>query len=152
MILVDCDPDGLNIFFCYRYGSSRQRQPANIAVTWWGIQTKHILDIGKRSLGAGHAVTASSQASSTTSVSSTTCREPISHLSNRDRKLAVSTLKKSNDLPQDDDVAEELKMELQRMLMLGVKTEIQWLDEAGSITQWLDDEMGMSLSEDIDGI
>lgn len=31
------------------------------------------------------------------------------------------------------------------MLVLGVKAEIQWLDEAGSITHWLDREMGSAL-------
>lgn len=150
MILVDCDPDGFNIFFCYRYGSNRQRQSSIVTVTWWGIKTGHILDTGKAAIADGGASRAmrrnsSRNSSSTSSISSTACREPISQLSYRDRKLAISTLNKVNNLPQNDGVAEELKAELQRMLMLGVKTEIQWLDESGSITQWLDREMGASL-------
>lgn len=146
MILVDCDPDGFNIFFCYRYGSNRQRQSSIITVNGWGIKTGHILETGKETIADGNMGENSSRNSSlASSISSTACREPVSQLSHRDRKLAISTLNKVNDLTRNDDVAEELKAELQRMLMLGVKTEIQWLDESGSITQWLDREMGASL-------
>lgn len=157
MILVDCDPDGLNILFCYRYGSARQRAPKRVPVSWWGIKTGHILDIGNKVLQNGRddrrtrvgTSTALSQGStSASSISSTACREPISHLSMRDRKLAISIMKKVNGLPQDDETAEELRMELQRMLMLGVKTEIQWLDESGSITQWLDRQIRLDDLDD----
>jgi meiotic recombination protein SPO11 len=45
----------------------------------------------------------------------------------------------------DDDVA-ELKLELQIMMVMGVKTEIQWLDEAGNLCEWLDERIGSMLS------
>jgi meiotic recombination protein SPO11 len=154
MILVDCDPHGLNIFYCYRYGSCRQRNPSKVTVTWWGIKTGHILDMENKLINNNDyratknmdAVIYSSQSSSSgTPISSTSCREPVSQLTARDRKLAVGTLKKVHDLLQDDEVAEGLRIELQRMLMLGVKTEIQWLDDSGSIAQWLDREMVVPL-------
>lgn len=153
MILVDCDPDGLNILFSYRYGSSRQRSTTDIGITWWGIKTSHVLEMGKKALATtgrqprpGRSNESSQTSNSGGSATSTSCREPITQLSARDRKLATSTLKKLNRLSEDDDdVADELGLELQRMLVLGVKAEIQWLDEAGSITHWLDREMGSAL-------
>jgi meiotic recombination protein SPO11 len=158
MILVDCDPDGFNIFFCYRYGSNRQRQSSIVSVNWWGIKTGHVLNAGKAAIADGGASrtmrrNSSRNSSLGLSISSTACREPISQLSYRDRKLAISSLTKVNNLTQNDNIAEDLKAELQRMLMLGVKTEIQWLDESGSITRWLDREMGASLDVgNIDGV
>lgn len=153
MILVDCDPSGLNIFFCYRYGSSMQRSASDIAVHWWGIKTGHILEIGKETLdkishptGSSDGIESSQSSASGTSVASTACRDPITQLSARDRKIATSTLKQLELLPPDDEVAAEMKIEIQRMLLLGVKTEIQWLDESGSITQWLDRQMGAFFS------
>lgn len=163
MILVDCDPDGLNILFFYRYGSNTQRRATSVAITGWGIKTSHILDTGNRAFVDNNdrgrnrrrvrtdedmSTDSSQNSASGIPISSTACREPVTQVSMRDRKLAIGTLKKLSALPQADNFAAELKMELQRMLMLGVKTEIQWLDESGSITQWLDREMGVSLGLD----
>lgn len=41
----------------------------------------------------------------------------------------------------------ELQRELQVMLMMGIKAEIQWLDEAGNLTEWLDAKLGRMLLE-----
>jgi hypothetical protein len=40
-----------------------------------------------------------------------------------------------------------MRRELQVMLMMGVKTEIQSLDNSGSISAWVDHELGASLSQ-----
>ena len=40
----------------------------------------------------------------------------------------------------------ELHKELQVMLFLGTKAEIEWLDESGNLCQWLDYEIGLYLS------
>jgi meiotic recombination protein SPO11 len=85
-------------------------------------------------------------ASSRTSISSTECREPVSALSTRDRKVAVGILEKLLDA-RDDPEAVEVQRELQVMLMMGTKAEIQWLDEAGNLTEWLDFKLGQMLSE-----
>ena len=39
--------------------------------------------------------------------------------------------------------------ELQVMLALGVKAEIEWLDESGDLSSWLDDEIGEALISDM---
>jgi meiotic recombination protein SPO11 len=149
VILVDCDPYGINILFHYRYGSSLQRSGSSIDVHWWGIKTDHILGIGKESLDEiAHPMNPrggveSSQGSvSGTSVASTACRDPVTQLSMRDRKIAIGLLKQLDLIPSGDKVAAEMKTEIQTMLLLGVKTEIQWLDESGSISMWLDRELG----------
>lgn len=82
--------------------------------------------------------------SSKTSISSTECRDPVSFLSTRDRKVAVGILEKLLDVKDDAEVV-EAQRELQVMLMMGVKAEIQWLDEAGNLTDWLDFKLGKLL-------
>lgn len=66
-------------------------------------------------------------------------------LSKRDRKVAVGIIQKLEDTEPEDEQAKELMRELKIMLVLGVKAEIQWLDEAGSLTEWLDLEMSAFL-------
>lgn len=146
LILVDFDPDGLNIFRCYRYGSDSITQRAvssNTGIRWLGINSSQILELA----AAGDEPIASSQSSTQSrgAISATDCREPISQLSARDRKAAIGTLGRLLDTSDDQDVL-ELRRELQVMLMMGVKAEIQWLDEAGSITEWLDWKIGEILS------
>lgn len=68
-------------------------------------------------------------------------------LSKRDRKVAVGILKRLEHSDSEDEQAQELMRELRIMLMLGAKAEIQWLDEAGSLTEWLDREMSVFLME-----
>lgn len=80
---------------------------------------------------------------SSQAISSTACREPISQLSLRDRKIALSTLRKVSD--SQDDLG-EVKRELQVMLMVGIKVEMQWLDESGDMSGWLDEHVGRALS------
>lgn len=156
-VLVDFDPDGLNIFRCYRYGSGTVGQRAvsnNEGIRWLGIKTSHILELAATvynpPTGVDELINSSQSStqssSSRVSMSSTACREPISHLSARDRKVAVGTLTKLSDADSDDDEAVELRREFQVMLMMGVKAEIQWLDESGSITDWLDDKIGGAMS------
>lgn len=65
-------------------------------------------------------------------------------LSTRDRKVAVGILEKLIDVKDDPEVV-EVQRELQVMLMMGVKAEIQWLDEAGNLTDWLDFKLGQLL-------
>jgi hypothetical protein len=42
---------------------------------------------------------------------------------------------------ETDHVAMEMVIELQRMLMIGTKCEIQWIDDSGNLAAWLDDEL-----------
>ena len=156
-VLADYDPDGLNILRYYRLKSdivSRETNHTAPEIRWLGIKSQHLLE---RETHIDHSVTPSpidlqppnsqsseQSASSRTSISSTQCREPISALSVRDRKLAVGMLEKLHDTGDSSD-ALELQRELQVMLMMGIKAEIQWLDEAGNLTQWLELKLGQVL-------
>lgn len=146
MILVDYDPDGLSIFRCYRYGSSNQTSIGNPGAQLLGIKTQQVLELQRK---APKEDSGSYQASTTrwmrSSVSSTSCRDPITQLTPRDRKLALSTLDSLYDLIHKENESVELVRELQTMLMLGVKAEIQWLDESGSLATWLDERLGTIL-------
>lgn len=152
MVLVDCDPDGLNIFRCYRYGSGTSPSIYNAGVQWLGIKTRHVLELGKAApilqfpmIKSAQDSQSSHSSNTRTAISSTACRDPISQLSTRDRKLAVGTIERLEALVTEDEQAAELKRELKTMLILGVKTEIQWLDDSGSIVEWLDHEIGAVL-------
>ncbi|PHH78355.1 hypothetical protein CDD82_3084 [Ophiocordyceps australis] len=160
LVLADFDPDGLGIFRCYRFGSEALAHEAsahNPKVRWLGIKSHHIqsmttLHRGGLSSGSSMAsheqVSTPAAAASRTSISSINCREPVSLLTMRDRRNIRCAL--ASIARQDLDHVElvELRRELQVMLMMGVKAEIQWLDEAGDITQWLSDKISRSLQDD----
>ncbi|KAL6701160.1 DNA topoisomerase IV, alpha subunit [Trichoderma pleuroticola] len=153
--LADYDPDGLNILRHYRLKSEIASQGFTApAIRWLGIKSQDLLERESRldmlripspdNLQLPDSQSSKDSTGSKTSISSTECREPISALSTRDRKVAVGMLEKLVD-SADDDTAVELGRELQVMLMMGIKAEIQWLDEAGSLTEWLDIKIGQML-------
>ncbi|KAL7919135.1 Spo11/DNA topoisomerase VI subunit A [Trichoderma austrokoningii] len=155
--LVDYDPDGLNIFYCYRFKSNTAIQETDVmapGIRWLGIRSQDLLEIEIYFNNATRQPSASQQlpssqssqesCSSKASISSTECRDPISSLSTRDRKVAVGVLEKLLDVKDDLEVV-QIQLELQIMLMMGVKAEIQWLDEAGNLTDWLDFKLGQLL-------
>lgn len=82
-------------------------------------------------------------------MTSTSCRDPISYLSVRERAAAISTLKKMEHISGNDVEVSEMRRELQLMLTLGVKAEIEWLDESGDLCSWLDGEIGEALISDL---
>ncbi|KAL7805097.1 Spo11/DNA topoisomerase VI subunit A [Trichoderma aethiopicum] len=158
-VLADYDPDGLNILRHYRLKSgivSRDRSSTAPEIRWLGIKSQDLLALETRIDQSAtsspsepqltNSQSSEQSAGSRTSISSTDCREPISALSVRDRKLAVGMLAKLRDARDDPD-AMELQRELQVMLMMGIKAEIQWLDEAGNLTEWLDAKLGRMLLE-----
>lgn len=63
----------------------------------------------------------------------------------RDRKLAISSLATLADEDENYDEVTALRLEWQRLLMLGVKCEIQWLDESGNINAWLEKQIRNAL-------
>jgi meiotic recombination protein SPO11 len=81
-------------------------------------------------------------------MTSTSCRDPVSYLSARERAAAISILKKMERLSVNDVEASEMRREVQLMLTLGVKAEIEWLDESGDLCSWLDGEIGEALISD----
>lgn len=180
MVLVDCDPDGMNIVRCYRDGSHGSGGLQSLKIHWLGIRTSQTgmpsaVVPGLTSLPAiayhegvsrstpsqqrddrataarssvqfhPRGTSSPSSSSQSSRISSTTSREPITQLSNRDRKVAVGMLIRLSDTDSVDGGQAELMQELRALLMLGVKAEIQWLDEAGSLVEWLDGEMSAFL-------
>jgi meiotic recombination protein SPO11 len=81
-------------------------------------------------------------------MTSTSCRDPVLYLSARERAAAISTLKKMEHLSGNDFEASEMRRELQLMLAVGVKADIEWLDEWGDLCSWLDGEISEVLISD----
>lgn len=147
-VLADYDPDGLNILRHYRLKSDIVSENFTApAIRWLGIKSQDLLERESRldmlripspdNSQLPDSQSSKESSGSKISISSTECREPISALSTRDRNVAVGILKKVVE-SGDEPAALELRRELQVMLMMGIKAEIQWLDEAGNLTEWLD--------------
>jgi len=66
--------------------------------------------------------------------------ESILYLTEKDRKKAIKLMTGICGSELDDDALEQLH-ELQRMLMLGIKAEIQALDDFGDLSKWLDERL-----------
>ncbi|KAF7553647.1 hypothetical protein G7046_g7053 [Stylonectria norvegica] len=149
LALVDYDPDGINILRCYRQGSDRLRHETDAytpEIRWLGIKSCHLIDCHGTSRDQPLEGDHNSQATvysgtNTTSLSSASCREPIAYLTHRDRTVALGALRKLQLSPSDDVETAEMSRELQVLLMLGVKTEIEWLDESGILCEWLDEKL-----------
>ncbi|KAL4927789.1 putative meiosis-specific topoisomerase Spo11 [Aspergillus undulatus] len=121
--LVDGDPDGTAIMSTYKYGSMAhtcENARLNLpCLRWLGLRTSEVIG------GIGHDGD-----------------EALIPLSKRDRKKIVSMLGRSPMLAVDGSEM-EWRTELQLMLMLNVKAEIEILhDRAGGLEGWLDREMG----------
>lgn len=162
LALVDFDPDGLNIYRCYRYGASQLQQVASerpLGLRLLGVTASQILNPSRPNpapVSRTEETSRSSQSSSQrdvpkTSISSTACRDPITRLTARDRKLAINTLTKLDLLTLKDDEATDLTREIQTMLVMGTKAEIQWLDESGNISNWLDAQIGSMMQRTLRG-
>ncbi|SPJ83893.1 related to meiotic recombination protein rec12 [Fusarium torulosum] len=146
--LFDYDPDGVKILRCYRYGSERLSHETDLgthALQWLGIKSTHLFRDYTGTLPVrSDPVSQSSQVSMT----STSCRDPVSYLSARERAAAISTLKKMENLSGNDVEASEMRRQLQLMLAVGVKAEIEWFDESGDLCSWLDGEISEALISD----
>ncbi|KAG5660504.1 hypothetical protein KAF25_003110 [Fusarium avenaceum] len=139
--LFDYDPDGVKILRCYRYGSERLSHETCIStqtLQWLGVKSNHLFRDYTSALPIGSD---SVSQSSRVSMTSTSCRDPVSYLSARERAAAISTLKKMEHISGNDVEVSEMRRELQLMLTLGVKAEIEWLDESGDLCSWLDGEI-----------
>ncbi|KAK0128751.1 hypothetical protein ONS95_000704 [Cadophora gregata] len=110
--LVDFDPDGLGIMSTYKHGSQSLSHELNLAVPsirWLGVRSCDFLGCVGRGAARG-----------------------LLTLSARDRRIA------SKMLERDENMNEEWKRELQVMLMLNVKAEIQILGNGEKLGEWLD--------------
>ncbi|EGX87904.1 meiotic recombination protein spo11 [Cordyceps militaris CM01] len=135
LVLSDFDPDGLSIFSCYRYGTTNfSHESSNVRINfgWLGIQSGHLGTLHNNRLASGAG------SSAQTGVWSDNC---LVNLTIRDRLCAFRMLRKSFDAGDGDFEQILMRRELQIMLMLGTKAEIQFLDDSGDITHWLNNAL-----------
>lgn len=124
--LMDFDPDGIAIMSTYKYGSRKlHHETADMAVPvirWLGLQSRHLFDESKGLGGSSGFLP----------------------LSMRDRKLAKKMLGQSSLMEANGE--SEWRRELQTMLMLGCKAEMEILDEReGGVGGWLEDALAKEL-------
>ncbi|KAK0720130.1 Spo11/DNA topoisomerase VI subunit A [Lasiosphaeris hirsuta] len=170
--LVDFDPYGIAILRTYQNGSKRLGHEDDVTVPhmrWLGIRSRdiisHIPTIFDDLPVASH-VTKSQSSQELSSQESLAysevdprfeigrpakrrrvenTRDPsdsILLLTQGDRKKALDLM---NDICARDEIdleARDLLQELQRMLMMDTKAEIQAVDDFGNITDWLDEKLG----------
>ncbi|KAI0805672.1 Spo11/DNA topoisomerase VI subunit A [Xylaria sp. FL0064] len=152
--LVDFDPDGVKIMLTYKNGSRSLQHEENATLNrlfWIGPKSSDIL--GDELLRSPAAQTNQPCVSSNlfseqilrsqSNTSLCTARElnPVDTtlpLKATDRKLAVRLL--SGTVGRDSQCTEsaDFVRELQIMLLLNTKAEIQAMDDAGDLTAWLD--------------
>lgn len=144
--LVDLDPDGIAILSTYKYGSYRlaheevtQGDTPGLSlpnVYWLGVRRQQITQIpaGKSDLDTSLA----------------TELQGVMKLTARDRTKAMRMLEW--DICADGGLEQDWRRELQTMLMLNTKAEMQVLDELpGGLVSWLDRELGQYSTSDAVG-
>ena len=123
LALVDFDPDGIGITSTYKYGSMNLAHESNLAVPsiqWLGIRSEEILRPGQE--GEQNDTKA------------------LLKLTARDRRIATSMLARENGFGEQG-LEPEWKREIQTMLMLNVKAEIQMLGNGEALGSWLDGKL-----------
>ena len=120
--LTDFDPDGLAIMSTYKHGSLKlSHENADLKVPsmqWLGIQSRDVLATNGQD-GSNSLL----------------------RLSARDRKKATDMLERSEGL-QEGGKEEEWRRELQIMLMLNVKAEMEILAErTGGLKGWVEEKL-----------
>ncbi|KAI5918868.1 Spo11/DNA topoisomerase VI subunit A [Camillea tinctor] len=146
--LVDFDPDGLAIMRTYKCGSLALGHEENITLpnlSWLGPKSHDILGCPS-CIHQGD----SSQIDDEVPLTATApprLMEVSSALTVGDRKKGVRLLEKlvvNIDQGNSEEEEKELVHELQLMLILNIKAEIQAIDEAGDVTEWLDHSLPSS--------
>ncbi|KAI1391641.1 DNA topoisomerase IV, alpha subunit [Hypoxylon trugodes] len=157
--LVDFDPSGIDIMLTYKRGSRSLGHEENVTVpglSWLGPKSCDVLDYAyyRNPIDSPSqpniSTPPSSQESSSSSHSSHTLSadalDVSSHLTYLDRRKVVNLLARlDSDGGQNTD-EECLMHELQLMLILNLKAEIQAVDDAGDMTRWLDERLTEQLA------
>ena len=134
--LMDLDPDGIAILSTYKYGSYRlahedvasNQEPALSLprIRWLGVQSHHI--------------SRTPTIDSVTDTGATSQLQGLMRLSHRDRSKAMRMLEW--DLCAEDGREQAWRQQLQTMLVLNTKAEMQILDELpGGLVSWLSHEL-----------
>ncbi|PKS07235.1 hypothetical protein jhhlp_005837 [Lomentospora prolificans] len=137
--LLDFDPDGINILRCNKWGSTalQHEQKATVPrLRWLGIQSDDIMSIlnSNYSFGIGRRDLDHATGSSfnLTSVLAKATIGQLIALTANDWKLATRLLVGLPTMGLDMDT-EEVRRELQLMLMMNLKAEIQVMNEDGDV-------------------
>ncbi|KAK1976690.1 type IIB DNA topoisomerase [Colletotrichum cereale] len=134
--LMDYDSDGIAIMRCYSHGSRGHAHERNTVVpsmTWLGIKSGDLAPQSSLLYSQGLLLGGSQRSSVTTLF------EHSSTLTRKDRKSAARIIK---EIGEDDSGCDIVcRRELQVMLFLGIKAEIQAVDDAGDMSNWLDRNM-----------
>lgn len=143
LALVDLDPDGIAILSTYKYGSYRLAHEDMTAkhspglnlpnIRWLGVKRDHISRVpaGERDVDARTAPEL----------------QGLMKLTARDRTKAMRMLEW--DLCAVDGPEQEWRHELQTMLVLNTKAEMQILDELPcGLVSWLSAQLGEACCQD----
>ncbi|KZF20243.1 DNA topoisomerase IV, alpha subunit [Xylona heveae TC161] len=159
--LVDFDPDGIAIYSTYRYGSKslRHENPHLLCpnIHWIGLRSSDIMRPDRTGVPSDNDIALAANEEKT---SQTHVERGLLHLTARDRRRAKRMLEWDNassmglpnvancniasghDNVEVEDEATAWKRELQVMLMLNVKAEIQILsDQQMSLEAWLEEKL-----------
>ncbi|KAF2827051.1 DNA topoisomerase IV, alpha subunit [Ophiobolus disseminans] len=130
--LVDLDPDGVAILSTYKYGSYRLAHEGVTPSDTPGLILPHIRWLGVKS----HHISRTPVGESDTDTSTMPELQGLMKLTARDRTKAVRMLEW--DLCAEDGPEQAWRQELQSMLMLNIKAEMQILDELpGGLVSWV---------------
>ncbi|KAF7868389.1 hypothetical protein EAF04_004921 [Stromatinia cepivora] len=118
-VLVDFDPDGIGIMSTYKHGSvalAHENEDLSVpSIRWLGLKSTDMMQGGEENEG-------------------------LLKLTKRDRRLAVRMLQR--DICKDNGVEKEWRRQLQIMLMLNTKAEIQVIGNGELLETWLNGELG----------
>ncbi|KAK4174401.1 putative meiosis-specific topoisomerase [Triangularia setosa] len=160
--LADFDPDGVSIVQTYQNGSRRlehENEATVPSLRWLGVRSNDLLSSGESpvfddeedqesqaatSLGSSHLLERSDHHRPAKRPKLSGFQNPsetVLSLTLRDRRKAADILRGicSIDQPSNDEL--DQTQELQRMLMLNIKAEIQAVDNYGDLSTWLDDKL-----------
>ncbi|KAL1908157.1 endodeoxyribonuclease [Sporothrix stenoceras] len=127
--LVDYDPHGVRIFRTYKYGSQSLSHETNTTVPgmkWLGIQSCDLM-YPANSVSPRHW----------------SALDDVLPLTDADRRTAACLLKDmvyNANVGTEESSYEQIR-EVQVMLMLNVKAEIQAADDYGDLAEWLDEKL-----------
>ncbi len=132
--MVDFDPDGISIMSTYKHGSlTLSHENANLRcpiVRWLGVKSGD--------LNFGESTTAPPGAGEED-------MKGLLRLTKRDRKKAVKMLGRG--ICEEYGVEQEWRRELQVMLMLNVKVEMEILSQReGGVEGWVEDRLCEEMS------
>ena len=118
---MDFDPDGIAIMSTYKHGSwtlSHENANLNVpSIRWLGLRSCELLSSNTGEMSEG-----------------------LLPLSMRDRRKTMKMLEKP--LLGDNGAENEWRRELQVMLMIGVKAEMEILaDRVGGVSKWVEERL-----------